>query len=115
MAETGPQAPVCRFPQCEDPVYAEGICRDHYEQFNEAAPAAVAVPRDAQASPAASGRLRMAPMHAVVRLDYGSDSRVVAVYGVYGTAELAGNAAAMLSSLDIPGDMTVVPFYEVTP
>lgn len=112
MADT---EPVCRFPGCDDPVHADGICRDHHEQFHgktDAAPAqqsADATP--AAAVPVPAGRLRISPLHAVVR----THGPTTAVYGVYGTPELAANAAAMLTELGIPGGMDVVPFYEVTP
>ncbi len=113
MAETGAQPlSVCRFPQCEDPVHLDGICRDHYEQFN--GPDTTALPQDARPVPVAAGRLRISPLHAVVRA-YHDGSGVVAVYGVYYTEELAANAAKMLSGLGIPDEMQVVPFYEVTP
>lgn len=110
MAETGPQPTVCRFPGCDDPVHADGICLDHYEQFEGNAQPAAQPPRDA--APAATGRLRITPMHCAVRC---GDSGVIAVYGVYGTGELAKTAAANLTGLGIPGEMQVVPFYEVTP
>ncbi len=116
MTETAaPPLSVCRFPGCDDPVYREGICRDHHEQFN--GPDTAAPPQDARpasVAPAASGRLRISPLHAVVRSLPGG-SAVLGVYGVYGTEELAGNAARMLSGLGIPDEMQVVPFYEVTP
>lgn len=38
-----------------------------------------------------------------------------AVYGVYGTGELAEGAARMLGALRIPDAMQIVPFYEVAP
>jgi len=109
-------ASVCRFPGCEDPVHAEGICLDHYQQFHgdaaDTAPAAVPGSPPAPAAP--TGRLGLTPLHAVVR-NYEHDQGVIAVYGVYGTEELAAAAATMLGQLGIPGDMQVVPFYEVTP
>lgn len=110
MAETGPQPlSVCRFPNCDEPVHADGICLDHYEQFEGDAQPTAQPPRDA--TPAPTGRLRISPLHAVVR----SHGPTTAVYGVYGTEELAANAARMLTGLGIPGGMEVVPFYEVTP
>lgn len=113
MAETGPQAlSVCRFPGCDDPVHADGICQDHHSQFEGGAQPTVQPPRDA--APAPTGRLRITPMHAVVR-GYHDGSGIIAVYGVYGTAQLAAAAAANLSGLGIPDKMEVVPFYEVTP
>lgn len=119
MTET---APICRMPGCDDPLHAEGLCLDHHQAFHgpvtDAAPA-VGGPRDAApALPAApavpSGRLRLTPMHAVVR-NYDHDQGVVAVYGVYGTEELAASAALMLGQLGIPGTLETVPFYEVAP
>ena len=118
MTDTTP-APICRFPGCDDPVHAEGICLDHYQQFHGDAPDAAAPagqPQDAApaAPPAPTGRLRLTPLHAVVR-SYDHDQGVIAVYGVYGTEELAASAALMLGQLGIPGTLETVPFYEVTP
>lgn len=112
MTATDLQASVCRFPNCDEPVHADGICLDHYEQFEGDAQPTVQPTRDA--TPAPTGRLRISPLHAVVR-SHRDGSAIIAVYGVYGTGELAQAAASNLSGLGIPDKMQVVPFYEVTP
>lgn len=109
--------PSCRFPGCYEPVHAEGICLDHWEVFHgpQDAAATSVQPQPASAAPAPpSGRLRISPLHAVVRA-YSDGSAILGVYGVYGSMELAENAASMLVDLGIPDEMRIVPFYEVTP
>jgi hypothetical protein len=117
MTDTTP-APICRFPGCDDPVHAEGICLDHYQQFHGDAAdttSPAGQPQDAApAAPAPSGRLRLSPLHAVVRA-YSDGSGILGVYGVYGTPELAEKATAMLAGLGIPDKLETVPFYEVAP
>lgn len=104
--------PECRMPGCDEPLYAEGLCREDYERFHgDTGP--VPIPADTP-STAPTGRLRLSPMRAVVRREH-DDPAAVAVYGVYGSEKLAQGAAAMLSGLGIPGVMETVPFYEVTP
>jgi hypothetical protein len=119
MTETTAPVPVCRMPGCDDPLYADGLCLDDWQKFNGPvtdAPPTVPQPRDAApAAPVApTGRLRLSPLHAIVRAHY-DGSGILGVYGVYGTAELAEGAVGMLKGLGIPDDLTVVPFYEVAP
>lgn len=119
MTDPTVPAPICRFPGCDDDVHAEGICLDHYQQFHGDAPDAstpAGQPQDAAPAVAArpTGRMRLTPLHAVVR-SYDHDQGVIAVYGVYGTEELAQDAAVKLAELGIPDKLETVPFYEVAP
>lgn len=108
-------ASVCSMPGCDDPRHADGLCLDHWQQFNGPTDAAPTVQQTAApVAPAPTGRLRLSPLHAVVRR-YEHGQGVIAVYGVYGTDELAKSAAGMLGQLGIPDEFEVVPFYEVTP
>ena len=121
MTDTTTERP-CSFPGCDEPAEADGACVEHWKQFNTAVPPVGAEPRGAvpadrapnPGAPTPSGRLRLAPMFAVVRCYY-SDPGVMAVYGAYGSEELAQRAAGMLTELGIPDKLEVVPFYEVTP
>lgn len=114
MTDTTP-TPMCSMPNCDDPRQTDGLCLDHWQQFNGPSDATPAVQQTAApAAPAPTGRLRLTPLHAVVRNEEHSQG-VIAVYGVYGSDELAKSAAVMLGELGIPGVMEVVPFYEVTP
>lgn len=116
MTDTTP-APMCSMPGCDDPRHADGLCLDHWQQFNgpsDAAPVTALAAAPAVAAP--TGRLRLTPLHAVVRVRiHHEDREVLGVYGVYGTPELAQGAADMLASLGLPDEMETVPFYEVTP
>lgn len=119
MTDPTVPAPICRFPGCDDDAHAEGICLDHYQQFHGDAPDANAPagqPQDAAppATPAPTGRLRLSPLHAVVRSCH-DGSGIHGVYGAYGTPELAEKATAMLAELGIPDKLETVPFYEVAP
>lgn len=112
--------PMCSMPSCDDPRYADGLCLEHWQQFNGPADAAAPVAaRLADATPtpaptAPTGRLRLVPMSAVVR-SYHDGSGVMAVYGAYASDALAQGAADKLAELGIPDKLEVVPFYEVTP
>lgn len=117
MTDTTTPAPMCSMPGCDDPRHADGLCLDHWQQFNgpaaDAAPA-VAQPADAAPTPAPTGRLKLVPMSAVVR-SYHDGSGVMAVYGAYANDGLAQGAADKLAEMGIPDKLEVVPFYEVTP
>ncbi len=116
MTDITTPAPMCSMLGCDDPRHADGLCLGHWQQFN--GPVADAVPTVQQtaapAAPAPTGRLRLTPMYAVVRCYY-ADQGVMAVYGAYGTQELAQGAADKLAEMGIPDKLEVVPFYEVTP
>lgn len=104
----------CGMPGCDDPHYADGLCEDHHRQFHpDATEPRESAPQPVAAAPAPSGRLRLSPMFALVGCD--ADGVAGAVYGVYGTGDLAQSASGMISALGIPGRMQIVPFYEVTP